>query len=53
MEVSACVIFAIISGTLDYTLFSGICLGQKNGYRLFQLDENDKPSPEKDKDDKS
>jgi autophagy-related protein 18 len=52
VEVSACVIFAIISATLDYTLFSGICLGQKNGYRLFQLDENDKPSPEKDKDDK-
>ena len=34
-------------------LYRGISLGQKNGYRLFQLDENDKPSPEKDKDDKS
>ena len=31
----------------------GVSLGLRNGYRLMQLDEDNKPSPEKDKDDKS
>lgn len=30
-----------------------VSLGLRNGYRLMQLDDDDKPSAEKDKDDKS
>lgn len=41
-----CPMYCLIDGR-------GVSLGLRNGYRLMQLDEDNKPSPEKDKDNKS